>query len=124
MGIVESIWWGEGDGKRAGAGYDAMAAREGKGVGMTDYWLSKLFYDLQQPDTAAEYRADRAAVLARYPMKPESAAAAMTDDVAALAPLVNAYLLRYHFTIIGTRDEVFIERLRQSAAKTAPGSPS
>ena len=83
---------------------------------MTDYWLSKLIYDLQQPALAAEYRADRAAVLARYPLKPEALEAVMADDVAALAPRVNAYLLRYYFAIIGTRDEVFIERLRQSAA--------
>jgi len=85
---------------------------------MTDYWLSKLFYDLQQPAVAAAYRADRAAVIARYPMKPEAVDAAMADDVGALARLVNPYLLRYYFTIIGTRDDVFIERLRQSAAGT------
>jgi hypothetical protein len=91
---------------------------------MTDYWLSKLFYDLQQPGLAVEYRADRAAVLARYPLKPNVLAAAMADDVAALARLVNPYLLRYYFTIIGTRDDVFIERLRQSAPKASPGSPS
>jgi hypothetical protein len=63
-------------------------------------------------------------VLARYPMKPEAVAAVMADDVAALAQLVNPYLLRYYFTIIGTRDEVFRERLRESAAKAVPGSPS
>ncbi len=32
---------------------------------MTDYWLSKLFFDLQSPAVAAEYRADRDKVLAR-----------------------------------------------------------
>ena len=31
----------------------------------TDYWLSKLFWDLQQPAAQAEYRADRVAVLER-----------------------------------------------------------
>src|SRR5437763_5492259 len=31
---------------------------------MRDYWLSKLFFDLQQPALAAEFRADRDAVLA------------------------------------------------------------
>ncbi|HUB96874.1 MAG TPA: hypothetical protein VL993_13210 [Stellaceae bacterium] len=113
----ESICRAEDDGKRIGTGYDAWRVRQ-EVSGMTDYWLSKLFYDLQQPAVAAAYRADRAAVIARYPMKPEAVDAAMADDVGALARLVNPYLLRYYFTIIGTRDDVFIERLRQSAAGT------
>ena len=33
---------------------------------MRDYWLSKLFYDLQSPAAAAEYRAERDKVLDRY----------------------------------------------------------
>jgi hypothetical protein len=33
---------------------------------MRDYWLSKLFFDLQNPAVAADYRSDRAKVLARY----------------------------------------------------------
>jgi hypothetical protein len=114
-GLDESIWCGKGDGKRAGASYDARRVRM-KVPGMTDYWLSKLFYDLQQPGLAAEYRAGRAAVLARYPLKPEVVEAVMADDVGVLAQLVNPYLLRYYFTIIGMRDEVFIERLSQSAS--------
>jgi hypothetical protein len=82
---------------------------------MTDYWVSKLFYDLAQPGGAAEYRANREPVLARYPLKPEAKAAVLADDVAALARLVNPYLLRYYFTLIGTPDEIFIKRLRDSA---------
>lgn len=87
---------------------------------MTDYWVSKLFYDLQDAGVAAEYRADRASVVARYPLKPDSKAAVMADDVAALARIVNPYLLRYYFTIIGTPDEVFIRRLRESAPAASP----
>lgn len=79
---------------------------------MTDYWLSKLFFDLQSPAAAAEYRAGRAKVLARYPLKPELRAAALADDVAALAPHVNAYLLRYYFQVVGMADVQFIGRLR------------
>ena len=89
---------------------------------MTDYWVSKLFFDLQQPELAAEYRTDRSAVLARYPLKPEVRAAVLADDVAALARLANPYLLRYYFTTIGTPDDVFIRRLRESAAG-APTRP-
>lgn len=88
---------------------------------MTDYWLSKLFFDLSQPDgPKAEYKADRAAVLARYPLSAEAKAAVLADDVAALARLVNPYLLRYYFALIGTPDQVFIERLRQSAPGVSP----
>ena len=36
---------------------------------MRDYWLSKLFFDLQSPTLAAEFRANRDAVLARYPVE-------------------------------------------------------
>jgi hypothetical protein len=83
---------------------------------MTDYWVSKLFYDLAQPGgPAAAYRTDRETVLARYPLNPEARAAVLADDVAALARLVNPYLLRYYFALIGTPDEIFIKRLRESA---------
>ena len=88
---------------------------------MTDYWVSKLFFDLSQPDgPKAEYRADRAAVLARYPLKPEVRQAVLADDVTALARLVNPYLLRYYFSLIGTPDEVFIRRLRESDPAPSP----
>jgi hypothetical protein len=80
--------------------------------GMTDYWVSKLFFDLQRPGAAAEYRADRERVLARYPLKRGAKAAVLADDVAVLAGLVNPYLLRYYFSCIGTPDEVFVQRLR------------
>ena len=80
---------------------------------MTDYWLSKLFFDLQSPANAAEYRGGRAKVLARYPeLKPELRAAALADDVEALAPHVNPYLLRYYFQVVGMPDKEFIGRLR------------
>ena len=79
---------------------------------MTDYWLSKLFFELHNPALAVEYRADRAKVLDRYPLKPEVRAAAMRDDVAYIAPLVNPYLSRYYFQVIGMADAEFIRQLR------------
>jgi hypothetical protein len=82
---------------------------------MTDYWLSKMFFDLQNHAATAEYRADRQKVLDRYPLKPEVRAALLADDVAFLAPLVNPYLLRYYFTAAGMPDQVFIGKLRVSA---------
>ena len=81
----------------------------------TDYWLSKLFWDLQQPAAQAEYRADRVAVLERYPLKPEVRAAVMADDVAALSRLSNPYLLRFYFFAIGMKDDEFIAQLRAIA---------
>ena len=82
---------------------------------MRDYWLSKLFFDLQTPSAAAEYRANREAVLARYPLKPEVRAAIAADDVAALTPRVNAYLLRFYFLVAGMSEEEFLKRIRSSA---------
>ena len=86
----------------------------------TDYALSKLFFELQNGTAAAEYRRDRAAVLARYDLRPEVRAALLADDVVALAPIVNPYLLRYYFTISGMPDAEFLERIR-SAGITVDG---
>jgi hypothetical protein len=81
---------------------------------MTDYWLSKLCFDLQNPATAASYRADRERMLAGYAIAPELRAALDDDDVARLAPHVNAYLLRFYFTAIGMADDVFMRKLGEA----------
>ena len=86
---------------------------------MRDYWLSKLFFDLQTPAAAAEYRASREAVLARYPLKPEVRAAVEANDVATLAPLVNAYLLRFYFLVTGMPEAEFLQRIRATARAAA-----
>ena len=83
---------------------------------MRDYWLSKLFFDLQTPAAAAEYRASREVVLARYPLKPDVLAAIAANDVAALAPWVNAYLLRFYFLVSGMPEDEFLQRIRSSSA--------
>lgn len=80
---------------------------------MTDYWLSKLFFDLQHdPELAVEYRSGMAAVIARYPIAPDIRKALVEDDLSKLAPLVNAYLLRFYFQIRGMPEAEFIARLR------------
>jgi len=84
---------------------------------MRDYWLSKFFYDVQ--GAAAEYRADRAKMLARYPLKPDIKAAILADDVGMLARFVNPYLLRFYFAASGMKDDEFIRRLRESAPPQA-----
>ena len=78
---------------------------------MSDYWLNKLFFDLQKPELGAQYKKDREAVLANYPLRPELRRAVLADDLAALAPHVNAYLLRFYFAIRGMKDAEFIKRL-------------
>jgi hypothetical protein len=78
---------------------------------VTDYWLNKLFFDLQQPDKAAEFKRDRSAVLAQYPMKPELYDAIIKDDIEVIQKHANAYLLRFYYAILGVRDPEFIQRL-------------
>ena len=78
---------------------------------MRDYWLNKLFFDLQQPALGAEFKKDRDAVLARYPMNAELHRAVVDDDIAKLVPHTNAYLLRFYYAILGVKDAEFIARL-------------
>lgn len=78
---------------------------------MRDYWLSKLFYDLQSPVLAAEFRAERDKVLARYELAPAVKEAIARVDVPFLAERTNAYLLRYYFFATGMKDDEFIKRL-------------
>jgi hypothetical protein len=79
---------------------------------MRDYWLCKMFFDLQQPALAAEFRANRDAVLARYSLSPEVRKAIAENDAPFLAERSNAYLLRYYFFTIGMKDAEFIRKLR------------
>lgn len=79
---------------------------------MRDYWASKLFFDLQTPANADEYRADRKKMLDRYPLKPEVRAAIESDDVAYLSRLVNPYQLRFYFFVAGMSEEEFLRRIR------------
>jgi hypothetical protein len=79
---------------------------------MTDYWVSKLFFDLHHDSKlAAEYRADMASVIGRYEIKSDIRKALLEDDVGKIAPLVNAYLLRFYFQIRGMPEAEFISRL-------------
>jgi hypothetical protein len=79
----------------------------------TDYWLSKLMYDLQDAALREAYRADRTAVLARYKLEPDVVRALETHDVTVLAPRVNAYLLRFYYQYSGIKDADFIADLRK-----------
>ena len=78
---------------------------------MTDYWLSKLFFDLQSPENMKRWREDRDAFLAEYPISVEMREAVFTNDIATIAPHVNAYLLRFYFSISGMCDPELLDRL-------------
>ena len=77
-----------------------------------DYWLCKLFYDLQSPAVSAELRSDRETLMSRYPLEERVKQALREDDVTFLAARSNAYLLRYYFFAAGMKDPEFIRRLR------------
>ena len=79
---------------------------------MTDYWLSKLFFDLQSPAAAAEYRANRDGVIRKYPLSEQVVTAIRDNNVPFLARRTNPYLLRYFFFTTGMKDDEFIRRLR------------
>jgi hypothetical protein len=81
-------------------------------LALVDYWLSKLMFDLQDPASAALWKADRVAILDRYPLRPEIRKAVLQDDIELLSRHVNAYLLRFYFTICGMTDAEFISGLR------------
>ena len=90
---------------------------------MRDYWLSKLFFDLQSsPPLGDEYRSDRRKILDRYPLKPEVRAAVERDDVPFLAARVNPYLLRFYFVVCGMPEGEFLGKVRKAGAETAARS--
>ena len=60
-------------------------------------------------------REDREAVWRDYPLSDDALAALRADDVAALAPRVNPYLLRFYFAATGMPDANFIAKLREGA---------
>jgi hypothetical protein len=78
---------------------------------MRDYWLSKLFFDLQQPALAAEFRANPESVMSRYNLDARVKRAIVEHDAPFLAERTNAYLLRYFFFTVGMKDDEFIRRL-------------
>lgn len=78
---------------------------------MTDYWLSKLMFDLQSPDNKARWNADQDGMLKEYPLRPEIRQAMLDCDVPVLAAHVNAYLLRFYLSSTGMKDDELMARL-------------
>ena len=86
---------------------------------MTDYWLSKLFFDIQAPANLAKWKADRESVLQDYPLGADMRAAVLADDLEAIAPHVNPYLLRFYFSISGMKDDEMLARLHAMKPDTS-----
>ena len=77
-----------------------------------DYQLNKLFYDLHTvPGLAEDYRRDRAAIIGRYALASPIIDALERDDVAALTPFTNGFLMRYYFTAAGLSEQAFLDQL-------------
>ena len=78
---------------------------------MTDYWVNKLIFELQGPDGKDLWTNHRAETIARYPISPEIRQALLEDDIGALLPLVNPYLMRFYLLVSGYGDKESIEIL-------------
>ena len=76
-----------------------------------DYWLSKMFFDLQSPALAAQFRANPENVMSRYQLDERVKRAVVEHDAPFLAERTNAYLLRYFFFTVGMKDDEFVRRL-------------
>ena len=89
---------------------------------MVDYWLNRLIFDLQAPTTMAEYRADRAAVIARYPLEPAAQAALLADDLTTMVRRgVNPYLVRMYGYVAEVPEPRFVASIE--AAADSQGKP-
>ena len=89
------------------------------GTTMTDYWLSKFFFEMRDPALRAEYAAAPEAVHDRFRLSREARTAIVNRDVSFLSKHVNAYLLRYFCGYMDMPDAEFLEKIRASKAGTA-----
>ena len=80
---------------------------------MTNYWLNKLIFDLQGPDGKDRWTNHREDVIQGYDLSPEIRVALMEDDIGALLPLVNPYLMRFFLLMLGYDDDQSISVLAE-----------
>lgn len=71
---------------------------------MTDYWLNKLMFDLQEEGGKERWRGSREEVVDGYPLRPEVRRALLEDDYDLIQPLANPYLLRFFLLMCGHDD--------------------
>jgi hypothetical protein len=83
---------------------------------MRDYWLSRFFFEMQQPDVRRRFAADPQGVMDSYRLKPEVQAAVRANDIATLGGLTNPYLLRFYFGYVGMPEAEFLRKIRGESA--------
>lgn len=89
-----------------------------KAVGvMTDFWLSKLFFDMQDEAVRDTFRADPDAMMDRYKLSADTKAAVKGSDLNYLAPRVNPYLLRYYCGYIQMPEQEFLAKIRATVER-------
>jgi Aromatic-ring-opening dioxygenase LigAB, LigA subunit len=85
---------------------------------LVDYWLNKLIFDLQAPAPMAEYRADRAKVIARYSLSPAARTALLDDDITALVHRgVNPYLVRMYGYVAQVPEASFVQQIEAAVGR-------
>tara|TARA_B100000686_G_scaffold261138_1_gene274017 strand:+ start:2559 stop:2837 length:279 start_codon:yes stop_codon:yes gene_type:complete len=78
---------------------------------MTDYWLNKLIFDLQKPDGKEQWAHNRKEIISKYQLSSEITNALLKDDIGALLPHVNPYLMRFFLLMLGYDDAKSIKVL-------------
>lgn len=73
---------------------------------MTDYWLNKLIFDLQEAGGRALWTdpEKRRAFIDGYKVSPALRQALIEDDFSVLRPLINPYLMRNFLLFCGLDD--------------------
>ena len=74
---------------------------------MTDYWLNKLIFDLQEAGGRGLWTdsSKRLAFIDGYKVSPAIRQALIEDDFAVLQPVINPYLMRNFLLFCGLDDE-------------------
>ncbi len=74
---------------------------------MTDYWLNKLIFDLQEAGGRDLWTdsGKRLAFIGGYTVSPAIRQALIEDDFATLQPVINPYLMRNFLLFCGLGDE-------------------
>ena len=74
---------------------------------MTDYWLNKLIFDLQEAGGRGLWTESgkRLAFIDGYAVSPAIRQALIEDDFATLQPVINPYLMRNFLLFCGLDDE-------------------
>ena len=74
---------------------------------MTDYWLNKLIFDLQEAGGRGLWTDSkkRLAFIGGYNVSPAIRQALIDDDFATLQPVINPYLMRNFLLFCGLDDE-------------------